>query len=209
MSAPTFKQLGNREDFLRASEVIDWHHPHVHAQARRLADGLSDPVDVARRAFEWVRDEIRHSFDYRMNPVTCTASDVLAAGTGYCYAKSHLLAALLRACGIPAGMCYQRLSRDDNGPPYTLHGFNAICLPEPGWYRVDARGNRADVDAQFDPPHEQLAFPIRFPGEATYDEIWPEPMPRVVSALRAHRTYDALWNDLPDIDPDVDEPVNT
>ncbi|WP_338430147.1 transglutaminase domain-containing protein [Synechococcus elongatus] len=32
--------------------------------------------------------------------------------TGYCYAKSHLLVALLRACSIPAGFCYQRLSFD-------------------------------------------------------------------------------------------------
>jgi len=38
-----------------------------------------------------------------MNPVTCKASDVLIYGTGYCYAKSHLLAALLRANAIPAG----------------------------------------------------------------------------------------------------------
>lgn len=202
MKINALKALGDREAFLRASPVIDWDHPRVRAKADAIAAGLSDPIDIARRAFEWVRDEIRHSFDYRMNPVTCTASEVLAAGTGYCYAKSHLLAALLRARGIPAGMCYQRLSRDDSGPPYTLHGFNAILLPDVGWYRVDARGNRADVDAHFDPPHEHLAFPIRFPGEATYDEIWPEPMPRVVAALRAHRTYDALWNDLPDIDPD-------
>lgn len=26
------------------------------------------------------------------NPVTCRASEVLVHGTGYCYAKSHLLA---------------------------------------------------------------------------------------------------------------------
>ena len=39
------------------------------------------------------------------------------------------------------------------------------------------------MNAQFDPPHERLAFPIRFPGEATYDQIWPEPVPRVVAAL--------------------------
>ena len=201
MNTSTFKPLGNREDFLRTSPVIDWDDPRVRAKAGEIAAGLTDPIDIARSAFEWVRDEIRHSFDYRMNPVTCTASEVLAAGTGYCYAKSHLVAALLRACSIPAGMGYQRLSRDDNGPPYTLHGFNAILLPMHGWYRVDARGNHPGIDAQFDPPHERLAFPIRFPGEATYDEIWPEPIPRVVAALRAHRTYDALWNDLPDVDP--------
>lgn len=62
---------------------------------------------------DFVRDQIRHSADYRPNPVTCKASEVLRHGTGYCYAKSHLLAALLRANGVPAGLCYQRLSVGD------------------------------------------------------------------------------------------------
>jgi transglutaminase-like putative cysteine protease len=186
------------EDFLRASEVIDFDHPHVSRQARELASGATEVGDVARRAFGWVRDEVRHSFDYKANPVTCRASEVLEHRTGYCYAKSHLLAALLRANGIPAGLCYQRLSRDDNGPPYTLHGFNAVPLPGHGWYRVDPRGNRPGVDAQFTPPHERLAFPIQFPGEVTYDDVWAEPLPSVVRALRSHETYDALWQNLPD-----------
>jgi transglutaminase-like putative cysteine protease len=92
-----------------------------------------------------------------MNPVTCRASEVLQHKTGYCFAKSHLLAALLRANQIPVGFCYQRLSIDDNGAPYSLHGFNAVYFPEVGWYRVDARGNKEGVTAQFTPPQEQLA----------------------------------------------------
>ena len=200
MTAPRLNVHGGREDFLRASDVIDCDHPLVAERARELTAGSADPTEVARRAFEWVRDEIRHSFDYKMNPVTCAASDVLRHRTGYCYAKSHLLAALLRAAGIPAGLCYQRLSRDDDGPPYTLHGFNAVLLPGHGWYRIDARGNRPGVDAQFAPPVEHLAFPVRFPGEATYDDVWPDPLPRVVEALRAHRTFTDLWEHLPDID---------
>jgi len=193
------KLRGTREEFLRPSDVIDCDHPLVAERARKLASGATEAAEVARRAFEWVRDAIGHSFDFKLNPVTCRASDVLEHRTGYCYAKSHLLAALLRANGIPAGLCYQRLSRDDNGPPYTLHGFNAVLLPDHGWYRVDPRGNRPGVDAQFTPPEERLAFPIQFPGETTYDDIWPEPLPCVVEALRSHATYDALWQNLPDI----------
>lgn len=41
-----------------------------------------------------MEDEIRHSYGYQMNPVTCQASDVLQHKTDYCFAKSHLLAAV-------------------------------------------------------------------------------------------------------------------
>jgi len=63
--------------------------------------------------------------------------------------------ALLRASQIPAGFCYQQLSIDDRGTPYCLHGFNGVYLSEVGWYRVEPRGNREGVDAQFTPPKEQ------------------------------------------------------
>jgi transglutaminase-like putative cysteine protease len=132
--------------------------------------------------------------------VTCAASEVLASGTGYCYAKSHLLAALLRANGIPAGFCYQRLSIDDAGARYSLHGLNAAHLPQCGWYRLDSRGNKPGVNAQFSPPIEQLAFHVNFPGEKDFPEILPDPLPMVVTALRAYSTWDALCKNLPDWD---------
>jgi transglutaminase-like putative cysteine protease len=186
-------------EYLESTKEIDWKHPEVFKLARELSGGVQDAKEVARRCFEWVRDEIKHSHDYKMNPVTCSASEVLQAGTGYCYAKSHLLAALLRANSIPAGLCYQRLSRDENGAPYTLHGLNAVYLPEGRWYRVDPRGNRPGIDAQFTPPVERLAFPIVMEGEADLPEIWAEPLPVIVQALRSYQTYDALWENLPDI----------
>ncbi|MGA9085354.1 MAG: transglutaminase domain-containing protein [Methanoregula sp.] len=84
---------------------------------------------------------MRHSWDYKANPVTLSASAVLERKTGYCFAKSHLLAALLRANAIPAGLCYQRLKNHaDVGPAFYLHGLNAVWLEEYGWYRADARG---------------------------------------------------------------------
>jgi transglutaminase-like putative cysteine protease len=186
------------EPFLRATETIDWKHPLVSAKAKELSAGATSTWETARRCFEWVRDQIQHSSDFKRNPVTCSASEVLSAGTGYCYAKSHLLAALLRANGIPTGFCYQRLSIDDKGAPFSLHGFNAMYLPEVGWYRVDSRGNKPGVDAQFAPPVERLAFRTVFPEERNFPEILSEPLPVVIRTLRAHSTWDELYKNLPD-----------
>nr|WP_249369543.1 transglutaminase family protein [Acaryochloris marina] len=203
------------EQYLKASEVIDWHHPDIVALAHQLASGCESSTamtnsrskTIAKQSFEWVRDQIRHSSDYQMNPVTCRASEVLKHKTGYCFAKSHLLAALLRANHIPVGFCYQRLSIDDQGAPYSLHGFNAIYLPETGWYRVDARGNKPGIDAQFTPPQEKLAFSLQFAEEADFPAVLAEPLPIVVSALRwsltghrpSHPTWDDMLRNLPDI----------
>jgi len=82
--------------YLAHSEIIDWRNPSVTLQARTLANGSSDHEIVAERCFTWVRDHIRHSRDYRIPVVTLSASAVLQHRAGYCYAKAHLLAALLR-----------------------------------------------------------------------------------------------------------------
>lgn len=187
------------EEYLKVSEVIDWKHPDIMERAKQIASGFETQMAIAKACFEWVRDEICHSYDYQMNPVTCRASDVLQHKTGYCFAKSHLLAALLRANQIPAGFCYQRLSVDDKGAPYSLHGFNAIHLPEVGWYRVDARGNKEGVNAQFMPPQEHLAFKIQFPEEADFPMILDEPLRIIVEALQSQRTWDGMLRNLPDI----------
>ena len=185
--------------YLASSEYIDWENPSVLAQAKALAEGSEGPEQIVKRCFEFVRDEIHHSWDYQQNPVTCKASDVLKHGTGYCYAKSHLLAALLRANKIPAGFCYQRLTITDV-PPFCLHGLNAVFLPGYGWYRIDARGNKQGVSAEFCPPVEKLAFPIATPGEADLPEIWAEPLPVVTEVLIASQTYQDVADNLPDIE---------
>ncbi|MGL6342350.1 MAG: transglutaminase-like domain-containing protein [Waterburya sp.] len=187
------------QEYLKVSEVIDWQHPKIIDCAKQIASGCETPTKIAKACFEWVRDEICHSYDYQMNPVTYRASDVLQYKTGYCFAKSHLLAALLRVNQIPVGFCYQRLSIDDKGAPYSLHGFNAIYLPEFGWYRVDARGNKVGVNAQFNPPQEQLAFKIQFAEEADFPVIFAEPLPIVIQALQAQNTWDDMLRKLPDI----------
>ena len=187
------------EEYLGASKIINWQHPEIIKLAKQIASEHKSPTAIAKACFEWVRDEIYHSVDYQMNPVTCLASDVLKYRTGYCFAKSHLLAALLRANQIPVGFCYQRLSIDDIGAPYSLHGFNAIHLPKIGWYRVDARGNKKGVNAQFVPPEEVLAYKTQLPEEADFQTIFSEPLQIVVEALQSQKTWDDMLRKLPDI----------
>ena len=83
------------QKFLESSQFIDWEQIEVLEKAQLIAGDKQDQELIAKACFNFVRDEIKHSWDYQLNPVTCKASDVLKHGTGYCYAKSHLLAALL------------------------------------------------------------------------------------------------------------------
>lgn len=186
--------------YLSSSTYIDVDDPDVRALAARLAAGATSEFELVRACFEFVRDEIRHSSDFKLNPVTCRASDVLRHKTGYCYAKSHLLAALLRANRIPAGLCYQRLSVGESGAPYCLHGLNAVYLDGVGWYRIDARGNKPGVAASFCPPTEALAFQIKDPHERDLPEIWAEPLQIVVDVLERYETYDQVLANLPDVE---------
>lgn len=188
------------QQFLEHSEYIDCRHPSIREQAAKLAAGCNGEVEIARSCFEFVCEQIQHSWDHQRNPVTCKASDVLKHGTGYCYAKSHLLAALLRANRIPAGLCYQRLTLEPGGATYCLHGLNGVYLQEFGWYRADPRGRKPGVNPQFTPPHEQLAFTIQYPGEADLPGIWPEPLSEVIEVLQHSRTYLEVYQNLPDLE---------
>lgn len=171
----------NPGDYLGADDIVDHEDPSIRDLAQQLRVAHPGDVDFARAAFEYVRDEVTHSWDAQDPRVTLSASDALEQGTGLCYAKAHLLAALLRAEGIPTGLCYQLLTDDETS--FMLHGLVAIHL-EGSWHRQDPRGNKAGVDAQFRLDTEQLAWPVRAElGELDYPEVFRHASPGVVSAL--------------------------
>lgn len=188
------------DQYLKPSEIIDFFHPDIQRLAKVLSQDLKTDAEMAKACFIYVRDEIRHSGDHQDNTVTLKASDVLEHKTGWCYAKSHLLCALLRANGIPAGLCYQRLSVNENDAPYCLHGLNAVYLQDYGWYRVDSRGNKEGVKAEFSPPFEQLAFSIVDSNEADLPEIWAEPLSIIVETLTTFNSYQSVLENLPDME---------
>ncbi|MDK2948086.1 MAG: hypothetical protein PWQ63_1246, partial [Methanolobus sp.] len=69
------------QDYLRPTAIIDFDHPDVLKKAKELAEETEDLIEISRLCFEFVRDEIKHSYDYHMNPVTLKASEVLEHGT--------------------------------------------------------------------------------------------------------------------------------
>jgi len=160
---PQFESLSH---YIEASEIIDFGRG-TSCEIAKLAHDIflysSNKVDFIKNAFEYVRDKIHHSADISGKVVTCKASEVLKAGEGICYAKSHLLAALLRCNLIPTGFCYQRLILDEDEANYCIiHGLNAVYIEEFGkWIRLDARGNKPSVNAQFSFAEEKLAFLVR------------------------------------------------
>ena len=187
-------------EYLKCDEVINFDHPSVSELAEQLYGESENETDFIRRAYEYVRDRISHSADAGEDAVTCAASEVLSAGHGICFAKSHLLAAVLRCKSVPAGFCYQKLILDDETAPVLIyHGLNGVFVSEyEKWIRLDARGNKSGVDAQFSIDFEQLAFPIRpEKGEVDNCVIYPDPDTEVVRTLRSNDSREELWKNLP------------
>ena len=100
-------------EFLEKTEYVDYDDPGIKSLAERLNAESSDEISLIRNTYYFVRDEIKHSWDVQDRRVTVSASDTLREGVGICWAKANLLAALLRANGIPAGFSYQRLTLGD------------------------------------------------------------------------------------------------
>lgn len=167
--------------YLGRCEHVDIDHPLIQQQARALREQSSNQLELARNTFNFVRDEISHSYDVQAQEVTCKASDVLGHKTGVCFAKSHLAAALLRANGLPTALRYQRLFMDDH-QLFGLHGLNAVYLDGFDWYVFDARGNKQGVSTSFSPPEVQYAFELK-PGEDLIDEFYQSPLPEVLDLL--------------------------
>lgn len=178
----------NLQDFLEETDVVDYSHYLIQAKTASLFyDGQSE-IEKIQAAFLYVRDHISHSWDIHSRKVTRKASDVLEFKSGICYAKSNLLAALLRSEGIPTGFCYQRLMTFDTPEKgYCLHALNAVYIQSlQRWIRLDARGNKPEINAEFSIDQEKLAFyPIEENDEKDFPTIYRKPNPRTLATLES------------------------
>lgn len=190
----------NIDAYLKEDSVIDFNNETITQVADELYQEAGSDLEYIKKAYEFVRDHISHSADIGEDVLTCTASEVLKARHGICFAKSHLLAALLRYKSIPTGFCYQKLILDDETDPVLIyHGLNGVYIDEyEKWIRLDARGNKEGVNAQFSLDEEHLAFPIRTEkGEEDGFVIYPDPDAKVLECLGSYKTRTELWKDLP------------
>jgi transglutaminase-like putative cysteine protease len=182
-------ESANLRDYLEELDVVNFSHPLIQKKISELFHEEQSEIEKAKIAFEFVRDEISHSWDIQSTRVTCKASEVLNYKEGICYAKANLLAALLRSQGIPTGFCYQRLmifDTPDKG--YSLHALNGVFLKSLNkWIRLDARGNKPGVQAEFSIDKEILAFPIQEEfDEKDFPIIYTKPNQKTISVLEEH-----------------------
>ena len=187
-------------DYLKEDDVIDYSDESITQLADELYKKADSETEYIKAAFEFVRDEVSHSADINEDMITCSASEVLIARHGICFAKSHLLAALLRCKSIPTGFCYQKLTfGDETSPVLVYHGLNGVYLNEyKKWIRLDARGNKGKINAQFSIDEEQLAYLVcTEKGEEDGLVIYPAPDVKILEKLRNNKTRTELWNDLP------------
>ena len=186
--------------YLKEDEIIDFGNEVIVELADSLSQNVKNEIEYIKAAYDFVGAKIFHSADINEDIITCSASEVLEAGHGICFAKSHLLAALLRCKGIPAGFCYQKLILDDETAPVLIyHGLNGVYIKEYSkWIRLDARGNKEGVNAQLAIETEQLAFPVRSEkGEEDGFVIYPDPDTKILEKLKNNKTRTELWDDLP------------
>ena len=189
-------------DYLQESNEVDYSNPIIQRKVEELFKTNQTDVEKIQNAFEFVRDEVSHSWDIQDELVTCHASEVLSYQKGICYAKSNLLAALLRSQGIPTGFCYQRLMIFDTPEKgYSLHSLNAVYIKSLNkWIRLDARGNKKGVNAQFSTGKEMLAFSVNPEfDEIDYPIIFVEPNRKTIEALRKNNNALVMYlNYLPE-----------
>lgn len=189
-------QSDNIEDYLcEIPPYILFSTPLVQEKIKWIESQTPSLKERAQIAFEIARDEIQHAFDTQSSRITIGAEETLEHKEGICFAKSHLLATLLRGMSIPAGFCYQRVLRKatvESG--YALHGLNAVYLKEYGWFRIDPRGNKTGINSQFSIETEKLAYPIRTSlGEKDYPDIFARPLPTVIHAMQTSKDCHELF----------------
>ncbi len=175
-------ETSDKSKYLALSEIINFEDENIQKTTMNLSNDISNEIQLIKTVYEFVRDEISHSLDIKSNVITFRASDVLKYKHGICIAKSHLLAALLRSLNIPAGFCYQKLEFDEG---YGLHGLNGVFISSlDRWIRLDARGNKEGINAQFSIDKEILAYyPNEDKGELDFPIIYSEPNKKMIEIL--------------------------
>jgi hypothetical protein len=125
------------DDYLEASAFIQSDHPKVKNLSEQIVGLASDDAEKARRILDWVYESI----EKRATVSVPNALDTLQIRTGDCNEHSMLMAALLRAAGIPAKVCVGLVYTRDR---FYYHAWNELYLG--AWITADALMGQMPAD---------------------------------------------------------------
>ena len=212
---------------LAPTAIVDSDHPAVLAYAHQHAAG-NDDRERAVALYYAVRDDIRYdAYGLDLSGPGLSASRALETRRGWCVSKAVLLAACLRAAGIPAALGYadvrnhlstERLRRTMQTDIFHWHGYTAIWL-EDRWVKATPAFNlelceKFRIHAlEFDGREDSIYHPYDLDGRqhmeylAYRGEYTDVPLARMVADFR--RYYPLLAAGLAggDFDRDVDSEV--
>ncbi len=126
------------EDCLGPDEYINFDHPVVAEFAARHGAMIEDDKKRAIALYYAVRDEIRYNpYSVDLRPDGMRASGTIESGEGFCITKGVVLAAVLRANGIPARLGFadvknhlasQRLLDQMGNDLFVYHGYTDVFV---------------------------------------------------------------------------------
>lgn len=70
-------EAANPRQYLGGDAIIEAEDPAIQTLGQQLRHQSGDDISVAKAAFEWVRDQVAHSYDANNPLVTLTAVDRL------------------------------------------------------------------------------------------------------------------------------------
>ena len=137
--------------YLAATEIIDSNHKTIQDYAVRIVSGDEEPVEMARKLYVAVRDDIHYDpYSPFYLPEHYRASYVYRRGKSFCVPKASLLCALGRACGIPSRVGFatvrnhlatKQLLEFMGNSVFVYHGFVEFYL-EGKWVKATPAFNR-------------------------------------------------------------------
>jgi hypothetical protein len=197
------------DKFLQEDQYIDYNSNIIQNKVKELFTSDMTEIKKTNLAYEFVKDEIPHSFKCNAKIITARASDVLIFKTGICHAKANLLAALLRSQGILTGFCFQHITLvEDDTLGYCVHAYNAIYINNK-WIKLDVSGINQGVNALFSTEAPILAFQNHKEyDEYFFDGIFANPHIDTMQMLEKAKSLQDILDNIPEFvteKPDVFE----
>ena len=166
LSLDTGEKMEEREQYLKATAIIDCGHKTIEEKANQVTKGQKGVIEKAISLFHFVRDGIRYNPHLpRYLPEHFRASNTLARGEGFCVQKSVLLVALSRTVGIPARLRFA-IIRNDLLQGKVAELLNTNILPDHGYTELYLNGKWVKATAVFDLEmcQKNRFIPVEFDG---------------------------------------------
>lgn len=203
----TTRALRELAQYLRPTPFIESEHPAVVAFAREATRGSATTRDRAVGLYYAVRDGIRYDpYTTRLDPEVFKASTTLERKATFCVPKAILLAAVARAEGIPARLCFADVRNHLTTPRLLLamrtdvfayHGFTELWLGD-RWIKATPTFNLSLCEKfgvkplEFDGAHDATLHPFDQEGRRHMEYLRDRgshadlPLDELLQGLREH-----------------------